>query len=242
MSSDIEAIFLDSGHTLRDVVEDPAFQCQAQEQLVKLIGAHEPPDAFYERLYERYTAYLKLAKGTLLQASETELWTRWMLPDYPADKIAPLAGQLTLLWRIRKGRQILQPDTKKTVIELYNRGYILGIIANAISTLEIPNWLEADGLTQYFKAVVLSSKFGRRKPDLHIFLEAAYAARVQPANCAYVGNNPSHDIVGAQQAGFGMIIILTELNTLKKEPVEAKYKPDATIRKLSDLLSLFPAR
>jgi putative hydrolase of the HAD superfamily len=242
MSSDIEAIFLDSGHTLRTVKEDPVFQKQAQEQLVKLIGTRESPDAFYARLQERYTAYITLAKGTLLQASETELWTRWMLPDHPADKIAPLAGQLTLLWRIRKGRQILQPDTKKTIIELYNRGYILGIIANAISTLEIPNWLEADGLKKYFKAVVLSSKFGRRKPDLHIFLEAAYMAHVKPANCAYVGDNPSHDIQGARQAGFGMTVILDEPTTLNKEPGEARYKPDVKIRKFSDLLSLFPAR
>jgi HAD superfamily hydrolase (TIGR01509 family) len=241
MNLDIEAIFLDSGNTMRVIVKDAAFQSHAQQQLVKLIGTQESPDAFYERLEERYAAYKRLAKGTLLQASETELWTRWMLPDHPADQIAPLAGQLTLLWHGRKGRHVPRPDVKETIIELYRRGYSLGIIANSISTVEIPNWLEADSLTQYFKVVVLSSKFGRRKPDLHIYLEAAYLGGIKPVNCAYVADNPSQDIKGARQAGFGMIVIL-EPTTPEKEPAESIYKPDEIIRQCGDLLKIFPPR
>ena len=59
------------------------------------------------------------------------------------------------------------------MIELHRRGYILGIIANTITETEIPDWMEADGLTPYFKAVVLSSKVGTRKPNPEIYWEAA---------------------------------------------------------------------
>ncbi len=62
----------------------------------------------------------------------------------------------------------------REVIEtLYARGYILGIISNVITEREIPEWLEADGLTKYFKSVLLSSVYGKRKPDPAIYHEAA---------------------------------------------------------------------
>jgi FMN phosphatase YigB (HAD superfamily) len=100
--------------------------------------------------------------------------------------------------------------------------------------------LEANDLAPYFKAVVLSSRFGRRKPDRHIYLEAAYLIGCHPQHCVYVGDNPNRDIKGAQQAGFGMTVILAEPATQQKDPDEHKYIPDATIHKLTELLSLFP--
>ena len=96
-----------------------------------------------------------------------------MLPDFPAEKIAPLSGKLTRLWRDCDGRRVPRDDVKETVIELSRRGYILGIIANTITETEIPDYLEEDGLTEYFKTVVLSSKVGIRKPNPEIYWEAA---------------------------------------------------------------------
>jgi putative hydrolase of the HAD superfamily len=239
MTHKIEAIFLDTGNTLRVVVKDPDFQVTAKLQIAKLVGTKELPEVFYEQLTKRYATYKTSAFRTLLQASEKELWTRWMLPEYPAEKITPLAARLTSLWRDCEGRRVPHADVKQTVIELNRRGYLLGIIANAVSETEIPEWLEADGLNQYFKTVILSSKFGRRKPDPYIYLEAARSAGVKPENCAYIGDNPSRDIQGARQAGYGMVIILLEQATLEKEPSQGKYKPDGIITNRSDLLNIF---
>lgn len=242
MNRDIEAIFIDVGNTMRIVVKDDAFQAQARQQLVTLVGAQESPEAFCERLNERYQVYRKWAKETLIEASERELWTRWMLPDFPADKIAPLAGKLTRLWRDRDGRRVPRPDVKRVVVELSRRGYCLGIIANTITETEIPDWLEEDGLTEYFETVVLSSKAGYRKPGPEIYLEAARRAGVDPARSMYVGDNPSRDILGARQAGFGMVIILMEPATLEKESPTGENKPDLVIHSLSELLDICPAR
>jgi HAD superfamily hydrolase (TIGR01509 family) len=136
----------------------------------------------------------------------------------------------------------LQPEAKQVVAELSQRGYCLGIISNVITETEIPDWLEADGLTQYFKAVLLSSLFGRRKPDPAIYLEATRRAGVAPARSAYVGDNPSRDVLGTRRAGFGMVIIMLEPAELEKEPPTGESKPDLMIHKLSDLLDIFPAR
>lgn len=238
----IQAIFLDVGNTLRIVLKDEPFQAQAKQQLMALVGAHESPDLFFEKMEARWKSYRKYSKELLVEASEKELWTRWLLPDYPAEKIAPLSGKLTRLWRDRDGRRVPRPDVKSTVLELDRRGYTLGIIANTITETEIPDWLAADGLTPYFKAVVLSSKVSYRKPDPQIYWEAARRISIEPAQCAYVGDNPIRDVEGTRQAGFGMMIIMYEPATFEKEPQTDGPKPDAVIREFSEILNLFPSR
>ncbi|MBM3130152.1 MAG: HAD family hydrolase [Chloroflexi bacterium] len=242
MNHDIEAIFLDVGNTLRVVVKDEAFQAHARRELVALTGATESPDAFCARLETRYKIYRQWAFETLMEAGERELWTRFMLPDFPPDRIAPHSGKLTRLWRDRDGRRVPCPDVTSTVIELAQRGYTLGIIANTITETEIPDWLEHDGLTKYFKTVILSSTFGRRKPGPEIYWEAARTAGVDPARAVYVGDNPSRDVVGTRLAGYAMSIVLMEPATLAKEPPAQDNPPDRIIHACRELLEIFPPR
>ncbi len=243
MGHNIEAIFLDIGNTLRVVVEDPPFMAQAKKDLMALAGTGEPENVFFEGLETRWKAYRKQSKASLREASERELWTQWLLPDCPAERIGPLAGRLTRLWRDHDGRRIPRPDAKETILELDRRGYILGIIANTITETEIPDWMEADGVTNYFKAVVLSSKVALRKPDPEIYWEAARRAGVEPVRCAYVGDNPVRDVEGTRAAGFGLMILFLEPATLAKEPPDREFpKPDYTIRETRDLLDIFPPR
>lgn len=243
MNQKIEAIFLDVGNTLRIVIEDQKFMAKAKKDLMLLVGAKDSSEEeFFQGLETRWKAYRKQSKGTLLEASEKELWTKWLLPDYPTEKIAPLAGKLTRLWRDHDGRRVPRSDVKSTVIELHKRGYILGIIANTITETEIPDWMESDGLTEYFKAVVLSSKVAIRKPNPEIYWEAARRVGVEPAKCAYVGDNPVRDVEGTQAAGFGMMILIIEPATLAKEPPTAEVKPDYTIHETKELLDIFPPR
>jgi putative hydrolase of the HAD superfamily len=149
---------------------------------------------------------------------------------------------LTRLWRDQGGRRVARPDVRKVVIELSKRGYYLGIIANTITETEIPDWLEEDGLSQYFGSVILSSKTGCRKPGPEIYLEAARRAGIEPSRSAYVGDNPSRDILGAQLAGFAMAIILAEPATLEQEPPTGEHEPDRIIHNFSELLDIFPER
>ena len=46
------------------------------------------------------------------------------------------------------------------------------MVSNTISRTEIPLVLEDSDLSRYFKVVVLSPVFGKRKPDPAILLEA----------------------------------------------------------------------
>ncbi len=243
MKPDIKVIFIDVGHTLRVVVEDPPYQAEARTRIASLVGAKQDPHAFCQELDARYKVYRKWAFETLLESSEKELWTRWMLPDFPAEKIGPLAGELTFLYRKTMGRREARAEVRPVVEELTRRGYRLGILSNTITEREIPLWLEEDGLAKYFPTMVLSSIFGHRKPGPEIYWEAARQAGVEPARAAYVGDNPGRDVAGGRRAGFGMIIILLPPeDEEKKKDVSGDCRPDAVIRSLSDLLDLFPDR
>ena len=240
MGKPIEAIFLDVGNTLRIVIEDQEFMAQAKKDLMTLVGAQEPEEVFFERLYSRWNRYRKQSKENLLEASEKELWTQWLLPDFPAEKVAPLSGKLTRLWRDKDGRRVPRSDVNSVVIELSRRGYKLGIIANTITETEIPDWMEEEGITSYFKTVVLSSKVRLRKPNPEIYWEAARRIGVEPERCAYVGDNPVRDVEGCKAAGFGMMILLWEPATTAKEPPDGEYNPDCIIKTCTELLDIFP--
>jgi putative hydrolase of the HAD superfamily len=242
MRDDIQALFVDVGDTMRILVKDEAHQARARQRLAELAGTTESPETFYARLNERYDKYRAWAFETMNEASEKELWTRWMLPDFPAERIAPRARELAMQFRQSKGRRIVPPDVKPTIIELHRRGYILGIISNLITEREIPDWLDAEGLTPYFKSVLLSAVFGRRKPAPEIYWEAARRAGVAPAHCAYVGDNPQRDVVGTRRAGFGRVVILMSPEKLAHEPPTGEYQPDVIIHTFGELLEVFPPR
>ena len=242
MKNNIEAIFLDVGNTLRIVIQDAEFQAESKRKLVELTGTQMSPDDFFDLLEERYKVLRKRAKTQLIEASEKEMWTEWMLYDFPVEEIAPLSSILTRLWRDCDGRRVARQDVKDTVIELSRRGYLLGIIANTITETEIPDWIVEDGLSGYFKEVVLSSKVGFRKPLPDIYWEASKRIGVPPERCVYVGDNPVRDVEGARKAGYGMMIVLYEPATFKKEPQSGEYSADYTIQNLSELLDIFPAR
>lgn len=237
----IDTIIFDIGNTLRVVVKDKEFSDAAEQELMRLVGTTEPHDVFFAKLQERWKKYRSNVKVTLLDNSEMELWSQYLLPDYPPERICAVAGRLTRLWRDHDGRRVARPDVKDTLFELSRRGYTLGIIANTITETEIPDWMIEDGVAHLFKTVILSSKVRLRKPDPAIYLLAARSIGKPPANCAYVGDNPIRDVQGTRDAGYGMMIRIDEPDTLINEPQEITLHPDHTITKISDMLDIFPA-
>lgn len=241
MNQDIEAIFLDLGNTLRILLKDAEHQAAARQKIVELVGTDEDPESFCEKLNANYKMYRKWAFEHLSEAPEAELWTRWLTPDFPAEKIAPLGAELTYQFRQSMGRRVVVDHGREVIEELCRRGYTLGIISNLIGTREIPDWLQAEGFAPYFKAVVLSSIFGKRKPDPAIYLEAARRAGVEPSRCVYVGDNLKRDVTGTRQAGFGMVVILISPEELAEETITDENRPDVIIHEFKDLLDIFPA-
>ena len=240
MTPDIKTIFFDVGNTLRIVLKEQDFINKAEAGLMELIHTTETHDELFAKLEERWKKYRKMSKETLLDASEGELWTQYMLPDYEPNMVFANAARLTRLWRDHDGRREPRFDVKSTLIELKKRGYKLGIIANTITETEIPDWMIHDEVAGLFSATVLSSKVRIRKPDPAIYHLACRAVEAKPEECAYVGDNPVRDVEGTRAAGFGMMVRIDEPSSEKAPDNDPKYIPDEIIENIGDLLNIFP--
>ncbi|WP_295738602.1 hypothetical protein, partial [uncultured Oscillibacter sp.] len=110
MTPDIKTIFFDVGNTLRIVLKEQDFINKAEAGLMELIHTTETHDELFAKLEERWKKYRKMSKETLLDASEGELWTQYMLPDYEPNMVFANAAKLTRLWRDHDGRRVARAD------------------------------------------------------------------------------------------------------------------------------------
>ena len=178
---------------------------------------------------------------TLNELNEAELWTRWMLPDWPAEQISSQAVRLNQLWRDAIGRRDPLPESKAVVTELFRRGYRLGLASNTTSSTEVPHLLQNLEISGLFETVVLSCLFGKRKGDPSILLEAARRMGLKPEHCAYIGDQPQRDVMAARQAGFAQVILLRDPVLPERQTIDdPTLAPDAFINNLTDLYDYFP--
>jgi FMN phosphatase YigB (HAD superfamily) len=237
-SQSIRAIFFDMGGTLRTRVPDEAWQCQALARLWTML---DKPNATRDDLAEletRYKAYTHWAQAQLIELPETEIWAQWLVPDLPRERIAPRAQALTLAWRNRNGRALLKPDAASTLAEMHRRGYRLGLISNTISAADVPRVLAENHVRDFFEVVVLSSVCGIRKPDPEIFWRATRALDIAPAQCAYLGDRISRDVVGARRAGYGLAIQIKSFLTAQSDRASDVELPDVVIENLMQVVEV----
>jgi putative hydrolase of the HAD superfamily len=236
----IEAILFDMNGTLRQRIQDEAWQRQYAERLFTMLGIPAMPVSFMEELTRRWKSYTEWANEHEASLSEADIWIRWMMPELPRERIVPQAAALMLVWQNRKGPTVLKPNALETIAELSRRGYRLGVISNTTCTTDLPLFIEQNGLEKYFQIVILSAVSGYRKPNPEIFWKATRSMDLDPAQCAYVGNKISYDVVGPRRAGYGMAIIVESAEGVLKNEPDQTEKPDAVARNLSELLDLFP--
>lgn len=237
----IDTIFFDIGGTLRGVEKDAELCARAEEELWGLLGAKEPKDELIAKIKKRYKAYRAATNETNLEADQQELWAKWLLPDYDTELVKANAFRLTRLWRDRGGRRDSNPGAKECVLELYRRGYKLGIIANTITERDIPDWAAKEGLLHCFETFILSSKVLIRKPDSAIYALSCRVVGSAPENSAYIGDNPDRDVEGTFKSGFGAMVLFEEEGQPDApKPAGAGNCAWYVAHSLAELLAIFP--
>src|SRR5512139_1911862 len=203
MNNRIDAVLFDMGGTLRRTARRTREEkYQVIQRIMELIDVQGSVDRFSRCLSRRAKAYKRWAEQTHIELSEIDLWTQWMLPDFPGDKIKPMAVQLNQLYREALGLRVIFPESREVVLELFRRGYRLGLVSNTTSSVEVPALLGELEVTGCFETVMLSAVAGKRKPDPGILLSAAAQMRVAPERCAYVGDRLDRDLAAARRASF----------------------------------------
>ena len=241
-AANCQAIFFDLGGTLRIALLEEAYMRHARRKMAEIAGTELDVESFYALVESRYEPYRKWATGELKEAGDEELWCKWLLPDYDPVRIRQVCHELSFQYRQAKGRRVLVDGGYEVISELHKRGYKLGIISNLIGEHEVPDWLEEDGLDQYFDAVILSSVCHLRKPGADIYRVACEAIGVAPEFCASIADNVKRDIPGAKKAGIGYHIIFDPPE--KKHPVvfTEENRPDAVVTDFREILNLLPPR
>ena len=236
-----KAVFFDLGGTLRIALLEEAWMRHARRKMAEIAGSPVPYEEFYQMIEERYEPYRDWALRENKESGDEELWCKWLLPDYDKARVKQVCHELSFQYRQCKGRRIVVDGGVEVIKGLHERGYKLGIISNLIGENEVPDWLEEDGLDQYFDSVVLSSVCHMRKPCFEIYQLAAREMGVELSECVSVADNIKRDIPGAKKAGVGCNIIFSSPE--KKHPVEytEENRPDAVIENFREILNLLPS-
>ena len=247
MKRPVFALCFDVGGTLRLATPNKSVEQAVLIEIKELIQWQGSLESLEDTIKEREAQYRNWSRRTLIEYSEADLWTKFILPQHPAKWVAENAIMLNQLWRSRRIKKIFD-NTVVVVQELYNRGYKLGIISNTTSSVEVPELLEEYHLKGFFSSVILSTSFGKRKPHPSLFISAARELQIPSENCAYIGNDPTRDLIGTRQAGFNQVILL-DRKVGQNQDVEDEFsyhgrtlavKPEAFISSLSQLLDIFP--
>lgn len=126
---------------------------------------------------------------------------------------------------VRETLPVLASSCKLAVI--CNTGGTPGVI--------LRQFMQKDGILDYFNFLVFSDEVGWAKPNIHIFQHALANIHTHPEQAAHIGDDPVTDVTGAKRAGMKAIWLA---------PHAALPLPecDYHVRNVSELLTIIKGK
>jgi putative hydrolase of the HAD superfamily len=152
------------------------------------------------------------------------------LSDFGVADPALAAEAAVAYARERRQRHVPFPDALATIRRL-SETFRLGLITNGDSAMQRAK-LQGSGLEPYFpeSLVIVSGDLGIGKPALEIYATALARAGVTASEALMVGDNPTNDVVGAQNAGLRAVYVVRPHRVLPPE-----VQPFQIISELAEL-------
>jgi phosphoglycolate phosphatase len=132
--------------------------------------------------------------------------------------------------RVMADKTVLFPEVRATVVDLRQRGLVLGIVSTKYRR-RIETILRREGLLAPFAAIVGGEDVARHKPDPQSLQKAMAQLGMEPGEAMYVGDSPT-DAEAAQLAGIPFVAVLS--GTMPREAF-APYETCAVIDGLAEL-------
>lgn len=190
-----------------------------------------------KELFKRLSAYAckMVGKGV----DDRNIWWEFTIKNTPKGKINPERHFLNTLtknyWATVVKNSTLYKETLPVFSYLKKKGYKLGLLTDSdklkgfkkkrISALFNPR--------KWFNLVVIAGEDTKNiKPDKEPFFLILKKLQLKPRQCAFVGDDPYRDILGAKKMGMAAILI-------KRRNSKIKTKPDHTIHSLIELKKIF---
>ncbi len=148
----------------------------------------------------------------------------------------------------------LNPEAAEALQNLTDSARRIGLICNTGITpgFELGEFLDREGVLDYFDYGAFSDEIGIRKPDVRIFEIVSSNLRVEPDSIVHVGDNEIADVQGAKTAGYRAILFKSDAGRDKiaqADPAslvarsrnlgasqEPQKKPDRSVTSLSSVI------
>jgi putative hydrolase of the HAD superfamily len=119
----------------------------------------------------------------------------------------------------------------KTLDWCFDNNIKMGIVTNGPVQMQNEK-IDNLKIRKYMRTIIISDEVGFRKPDPEIFLLALNELNIENNSALYIGDNPSTDIKGANDAGITSVWL-----SLGQTWDIEDYYPVITISSLSEIIS-----
>jgi putative hydrolase of the HAD superfamily len=183
-------------------------------------------------------AYHRWNMASRTEIAPVKIWKDYIFGEFPINEqaLAPIAEELACIYETEFFDREMVSGMPEVLERIKALGLKIGCISNVQSRGQVPGNLKKYGILDYFSPVVLSSEYGRRKPDPAIFYHAARLAKVPTSACVYVGDKIDRDISGSKSAGFRLAVQISHIYD-DGEPIEGAA-PDAVIHDMRELIPI----
>ncbi len=242
----IRAVFFDMGGTIETFTHTRGLRLNATPGLKDLLSTagielNLTDEQLLDVILEGMRRYHEWRMETLQELPAAKIWSDYIFQAYPVDPkiLDAISEDLMFYYEDRFYQRIMRPEIPLALESIREMNLKMGLISNVTSRALVPAKLKQYGIYHYFDPIVLSSEYGRRKPDPAIFHYAARLANVPTSQCVYVGDRIARDIVGARRAGFAMAIQIQHDFDHGEE--DAGATPDTIIYRMTELLDIIRA-
>jgi putative hydrolase of the HAD superfamily len=176
----IRAVFFDMGGTIQTFSYTRELRLAATpglEKLLKSAGIDLQLDCvhLYTLVSDGLARYHEWSIHSMQELPPQMVWRDYILADFTIDSNAldSIAEDLMVYIETRYYQREMRPEMPQVLQAIQSMGLKIGLISNVCSRSQVPNNLAEYGIGHYFEPIVLSSEYGRRKPDPAIFHYAA---------------------------------------------------------------------
>ena len=209
--NDIKAIFFDLDGTLRHSVPSGG---EVFTDYVITLGLEVNEEARlratrWEHFY--WASSVDLRNDLLAHSAETEnFWIEYSRRRLLALGASPewameFAPRISMhMGEFYKPKSIVPEDVRRTLPQLKESGYILGVISNRDKPFQ--DVLDDHGIGEFFDFSLAAGEVNIFKPEPGVFEHGLQRVNLPAGEVMYVGDNYYADVVGARAAGLQPVL------------------------------------
>lgn len=246
----IDTVLFDMGGTLEDIFSDEGRETLAAQETLRILRekgftVNDTVAAARIKLLAGWDRYFEYRKPIMRELKPEEIWGNFILKEFGIgyEEILPYAEELANMWEVTCFTRKLRPRVKELLEGLKGLGMKLGVVSNTASLFQVHEVLKQYGIRDYFQDVTLSSTTGYRKPHPNIFLLALCQVQSDPANCAFVGDTLSRDVIGPRSAGIATTFQIQSFLTKSRDvDVPKEIQPTYKVEDIYEVYEILKAQ